>query len=120
MAAAPIVFGLRCAYCSQFKPPHDVIEVPLEGGARIHRCLACEAKRLKAQQDLAKNPRFHCDECAADLRPNPLAPDGLGAYWEPKDGTWALLCERCSWPYEQKRRDLFKGTPHGWRTGITK
>jgi hypothetical protein len=111
-----------CHYCSQHRLESEVIRIPLEAGLSVVQCHYCFTKQQQAIAKWNDEPRFCCDECGVDLRPveKNISRNDIKAYWEPKDGTWALMCEACSKPYEIKRRDLFRETPYGYRTGITK
>jgi hypothetical protein len=112
-----VVIGVRCHYCSKFRPPREVQNIGT-GGAKI--CLNCVDWHEKALRMFAGNPPPGCQQCGLkfkDLKEFDAA-GNLRMYVAQKDGIYQVLCESCNAKYIPKRADLFRDTAFGRLRGI--
>lgn len=112
-----IVMGVRCHYCSQYRPPRDVQSMGA-GGAKI--CLRCLEWHQKALMALCGNPPPGCQTCGVKFR-DLKEFDGAGnlrMYVVQKDGIYQVICQTCNEKYLPLRRDLFRDTLFGKQKGI--
>lgn len=107
---------VRCQYCSKHYPACNMVS----SAASTRICLNCYEGHTKAVDALAGKREPECQCCQKSL--GQLAVEQgvdsvpMTAHW--KDGVYQLLCRPCSDRYEQKRRDLYGGTPYAYQKGI--
>jgi hypothetical protein len=102
----------KCRVCGKHRPVEEFVA----GGPVTGYCLRCLEKNQEALDLFAENKLPHgCHVCNRSMRELSAAEPSADVrlYAHPKDGIWQLLCINCSDQYEQKRADLYRGTPYG-------
>jgi len=98
-----IIIGEQCPYCSKFRSPRDIMNMP--GGAKI--CRTCELRHLEALAALSTGKfTAECSECGSE--PEAQQDRQMAVHFE--DGIYRMMCLQCDAVYVRKRRDLYGGT----------
>ena len=111
LAIAIPIFSVRCHYCSGWANKHELVTI----GAAAKMCWKCWERHLEALSMLKGDRLWSCGGCKLSVQElNEQSTRPYISMWVVfKDGIYQVLCTPCRLGYEQKRKDLFKGTPYG-------
>jgi hypothetical protein len=109
--AVPHVLGVRCHFCSKFRPAWRVHQLT----AAQTICDYCLDWHNAAIAMLAGACPRGCQGCGASWEKLRDSTPGVEVrlYVVPRDGIYQLLCGACVRPYVHARADLFRGTAFG-------
>lgn len=113
--SAPLgIIAKRCHYCSRFRQPNEIANLP----GRVDICWHCLEWHEKALQALSGQPPSGCQECGVTFAELIERADDVRMAIHQKDGIYQVLCMNCSDRYVPKRRDLYGKTEFGHRMNL--